>query len=107
MNVIRMQSVGNHVPMADDQRQEIRKDGLRGGAILKNETIPQNLWEVFAREDAIGTTDQSGQEAIQLFQVHRMLVSEALEYRAQTIAVLIGQRLFLHGATLPGSTLPQ
>ncbi len=78
---------------------------MSGGAVLNNEIIPQDLWKVFARENVFGTTDQSSQEAIQLFQAHRTLISEALEYRAQAIAFFVSQWLWFHGATLRCSAL--
>jgi len=99
INVIRMQSVGNHVPMADDQGQEILQDGLRGEAVPGNEIVPPNLRKVFARKNDFGTANQSSQEAIQLLQVHRTLISQAFECRAQAIAFFIRQRLWLHDAS--------
>src|SRR5258708_38713188 len=92
--------------MADDQRQEILECRLGGEFVLKDEIVPQNLRKIFARENEIGAADQSSQEAIQLFQVHRTFDCKAFKNRAQAIAFFISQWLWLHGASLLCSSVP-
>ena len=68
--------------------------------LIEGGIVPQNLGKIFARENGIGATNQSSQEAIQLLQVHRTFVSKALKKRAQASEFLLGQRLRLHGLRL-------
>jgi hypothetical protein len=88
-----MQGIGNDVPMTHDQRQKISQHGLCAEGVLKNHIASANHRKIIAWAHNFGTADQSGQEAIQLFEVHRLLVFKATKNPAEAFEFGIGQWL--------------
>ena len=73
-NVARMQGIGNDVPMTHDQRQK----ALQYGLCTEESQKPYrsaNDRKIFAWAHNLGTANQSSQEAIELFEVDRCLLS--------------------------------
>ena len=88
-----MQGIGNDVPMTHDQRQKILQHGLRPEGVIKNHIASANPGKIFAGTHNLGTANQSSQEAIQLFEVHRVLVVKASQNPAEAFEFGIGQWL--------------
>ena len=70
-----MQGIGNDIPMTHDQRQKILQHGLCIEGVLKNHVVSANHRKIFAWAHNLGTTNQSSQEAIQLFEAGHTVAS--------------------------------
>ena len=79
--------------MTHDQRQKILQHGLRTEGVIKNHIASENHRKIFAWTHNLGTADQSGQEAIQLLEVHRLPVVKASQNPAEAFEFGIGQWL--------------
>jgi hypothetical protein len=73
--------------------KKILQYGLRTEGVLKNHIASVNHRKIFAWTHNLGTADQSGQEAIQLFEVHRLLVVKEIKNPAEAFEFGIGQWL--------------
>ena len=67
--------------------------GLSTEGVLKNHIASANHRKIFAWAHNLGTANQSSQEAIQLFEVHRGLVVKATQNPAEALEFGIGQWL--------------
>ena len=66
--------------------------GLRTEGVLKNHIASENHRKIFAWTHNLGTANRSGQEAIPLFELHRLLVVKATN-PAEAFEFGIGQWL--------------
>ena len=68
--------------------------------VLKNHIVSANHRKIFAWAHNLGTANQSRQEAIQLFEVHRVLIVKATKNPAKALEFGGGQWLWFHGKPL-------
>jgi hypothetical protein len=79
MHAVRPQSADNGVPMTEDQEYKIFKYGL-SLKVSSRTMFPPNVREDIRSGNAVRTADQSSQEPIKLFQVHRTLIAHTFEH---------------------------
>ena len=88
-----MQGIGNAFQCRMTRATKLLQSGLSTEGIVKNHIASANHRKIFAWTHNLGTADRSGQEAIQLFEVHRLLVVKATENPVEAFEFCIGQLL--------------
>ena len=73
--------------------RKILQYGLCTESVLKNHIVSANHRKIFAWAHNLGTANQSSQEAIQLFEVHRVLIVKATKNPGEALEFGIGQWL--------------